>query len=598
MIRVRHLPPRPDLAQLKRQAKELLAAYVAGEPDASAEVQAHYPGADLPRLALHDAQLVLARGYGFDSWPRLKAFVGEASGRTGIKPRELDSPDGDDTWQTILAASTGDVVTLRRLLARDRRLARATYWYTPAIHFAVRDGHVDAVRLLLEGGADPEHSGLHEGLIQMARDRGREEIAQLLERARDGRGRVVPQPTNHAIHKAAALGQLDDTRAMLDADPSLVNLGGREGMTPLHHAVLGGRREMITMLLERGANIHARSSRDFEAIDLALWNKRRGLDAEIARLLLSRGATCDLTTATALGDLAAVRQMLDSDPSRIHETRPSGRRPLSAAVEFEHDDIVRLLLERGVDPRWDEPDAPHGTSVHAAAIRGNLAVMTLLLEHGADPNEDIDSTSPPVTFAATLEIKALLESHGGGVGIYDTSWVEHDDEMLRRLAAAPEQHAHHIGVSFVMSAHRPELLARLLDAGLRMPSVHTSCQGYLVKPDALRLLLAHGMSPDQMNWQHQTLLHWASLHDTPECARILLDAGATMTARDDEYRSTPLAWAARADKPRIVEFLLSRGAPVSLPDDEPWATPLAWAERRGHEEVASMLRMHGATASR
>ena len=71
-----------------------------------------------------------------------------------------------------------------------------------------------------------------------------------------------------------------------------------------------------------------------------------------------------------------------------------------------------------------------------------------------------------------------------------------------------------------------------------------------------------------------------------------------MTARDDDYRSTPLAWAARANKPQMVEFLLSRGAPVNLPDDEPWATPLAWAERRGHQQVASILRAHGATSER
>jgi ankyrin repeat protein len=81
-----------------------------------------------------------------------------------------------------------------------------------------------------------------------------------------------------------------------------------------------------------------------------------------------------------------------------------------------------------------------------------------------------------------------------------------------------------------------------------------------------------------------------------ECAAILLDAGATISARDDEYRSTPLAWAVRNDLPDMVEFLLARGAPTTLPDDEPWATPLAWATRRGHARIAKMLRKAGATA--
>jgi ankyrin repeat protein len=69
------------------------------------------------------------------------------------------------------------------------------------------------------------------------------------------------------------------------------------------------------------------------------------------------------------------------------------------------------------------------------------------------------------------------------------------------------------------------------------------------------------MSLDQMNWQQQTLLHHASTRDASECAAILLDAGATTTARDDEYRSTPLSWAAR----------------------------------RGHQQIASILRAYGAT---
>jgi ankyrin repeat protein len=412
----------------------------------------------------------------------------------------------------------------------------------------------------------------------------------MLEQERERRGRVMAQSADHPIHRAAALGEIDAVRNFLDADATLVNLGARRGITPLHCAVLGARREMVTLLLDRGANIHARNPDDLQAIDFAIWGDRRpSVNVDVVPLLISRGATYDLTVAAALGDLAGVRQMLDDKPSRISETRPNGRRPLSAAVEFGRDDIARLLLERGAHPRWEPAEA-----VHSAARKGNFAMVKLLLEHGADPNEDIDSTDTPTAFAATPEIRALLESHGGGLGLYDTTWIEHDDELLRQVAAAPPDE-HRIGAAFTMSADRPDLLARLLDAGLHMPAVHTSCQGYLLNPAALRTLLAHGMSPDQMNWQHQTLLHHASTQDTSECAAILLDAGATMTARDDEYRSTPLAWAARADKPTMVEFLLSRGAPVILPDDEPWATALAWAERRGHQPIASMLRAHGAT---
>jgi ankyrin repeat protein len=514
-----------------------------------------------------------------------------------IKPVELESAEGNYIWDTLTAAAAGDVPALRRLLDRNPRLAEAEYWYTPAVHFAAREGHVEAVRLLLDSGADPERNGLNDrNLIEMARERSHEPIAQMLERERDRLGRVAAQPADHPIHKAAALGQVDAVRGLLDADATLLNRGSRHGITPLHCAVLGGSHEAVNLLLDRGANIHARNPGDLQAIDFAIWGDRRpSVNDGIVRLLVSRGATYDLTVAAALGDLAGVRQMLDDNPSRISETRPNGRRPLSAAVEFGHDDIARLLLEQGVDPRWEEPDAPHGTSLHKAAVGGSLAMVKLLLDHGADPNEDIDSTSSASVFAATPEIRELIDSRGAELSAYDTSGIEHDDDKLRALAA-DQRDTHRIGAAITMSADRPELLARLLGAGLRMPDVHTSCQGYLVRPDALRTLLAHGMSPDQMNWQHQTLLHHASTADTSECAAILLDAGATITARDDDYRSRPLAWAARANKPKMVEFLLSRGAPVNLPDDEPWATPLAWATRRGHAQIVEMLKAAGASS--
>jgi ankyrin repeat protein len=360
----------------------------------------------------------------------------------------------------------------------------------------------------------------------------------------------------------------------------------------------------VNLLLDRGANIHAvhGSARglagglvhDGHAIDLAIWGGRRqGNNLDIARMLVSRGATYDLTVAAALGDLQRVRRILDDDPSRIRETRPCGRRPLSAAVEFWNDDIARLLLERGADPTWDEPAAPRGTALHSAAARGSLDMVRLLLEHGADPNEDIDSAASPMAFAATAEIRALLQSRGARLDDFDTSGIESEDEALGRLAAAPTN-TYRIGAAFTMSAGRPELLARLHGAGLRMPTIHTACQGYLLNADALRTLLAHGMSPDQMNWQHQTLLHLASTANDSECAAILLDAGATITVRDDEYRSTPLGWAARVNSSAMIEFLLARGAPTNLPDDEPWATPLAWATRRGHSKVVDRLRAAGA----
>ena len=77
----RTLRERPNLDQLRRQAKELVGAFKDGDSGAVAAVNAHYRDADPRTFALHDAQLVIARANGFDSWPKLKAFVDGATVR-------------------------------------------------------------------------------------------------------------------------------------------------------------------------------------------------------------------------------------------------------------------------------------------------------------------------------------------------------------------------------------------------------------------------------------------------------------------------------------------------------------------------------------
>ena len=70
---VRRLPVRPDPDQFHRQAKELLQALHAGDAQAIAELREHHPDPVDPAAAkLADAQLVIARSYGFPSWPRQK----------------------------------------------------------------------------------------------------------------------------------------------------------------------------------------------------------------------------------------------------------------------------------------------------------------------------------------------------------------------------------------------------------------------------------------------------------------------------------------------------------------------------------------------
>src|SRR6516225_10408646 len=109
-----------------------------------------------------------------------------------IRPPDI----ADENWEIIVATATGDALTLSRLLDGDPTLSRRGYFYTPLIHFAVREGHAEIVQMLLDAGADAEWNGYYgESLIEMARERGHDAVAVTLERARDRQGRIPPADT-------------------------------------------------------------------------------------------------------------------------------------------------------------------------------------------------------------------------------------------------------------------------------------------------------------------------------------------------------------------------------------------------------------------
>jgi hypothetical protein len=136
-VPTRALPEYPDLGQLRRQAKELLAAFLAESPATIAEVNELYHGANSLGFALHDAQLVLARAYRFESGPKLKAHV-----------------DGDNLQHLCDVVSRQDLAQARAMLKLRPELAKLSLHGRTAPHFVVFSRSPEMVRLLLEHGAD------------------------------------------------------------------------------------------------------------------------------------------------------------------------------------------------------------------------------------------------------------------------------------------------------------------------------------------------------------------------------------------------------------------------------------------------------------
>src|SRR5688572_6223286 len=92
----RGLPPRPSLEQYKKQAKELVKAFRSGDSAALQRLRAHHPHLARDTFELADAQLVIAREHGIDSWPKFKQEIERAGER--VPPAAWNKAEDANRW--------------------------------------------------------------------------------------------------------------------------------------------------------------------------------------------------------------------------------------------------------------------------------------------------------------------------------------------------------------------------------------------------------------------------------------------------------------------------------------------------------------------
>jgi ankyrin repeat protein len=343
---IRDLPARPSLEHLKKQARQLLRGLLQADPSAADRFQMVQVTHATPAAKLAQAQLVIAREYGFESWANLKAQVGALS---------------DDPVEALTAAiKANDAPLVRQVLARypalkstlDEPLPNYSF-DTPAIVAAVQKDNRDMVDALLAAGADINaRSKWWAGGFGVL-DSSSEELTPYLIK----RGAYVD------IHAAARHGMFERVKELVEGDRALVHARGGDGQTPLHFA---SSVEIAAYLLDHGAEIDARDV-DHESTAAQYMVGIRPRRAEVARYLVARGAQTDILMAAALGDLELVRSLLDENPAVVwvsvsekyfpNQDPNSGghiyvfgfgwsRTAHMLAREFGHQDVFRLLMQR------------------------------------------------------------------------------------------------------------------------------------------------------------------------------------------------------------------------------------------------------------
>jgi hypothetical protein len=423
---VRPLPARPSLAYERKQAKALLRRLRAGDPDALARARARHPGFDTAHPAaarLADAQLVLAREYGFASWPRLVRYY-EAAERLlhRVRRSRASGPGGD-----VLARA------VRHLLARhgagDAQAARQLAAYVPRFYGLRPEAALaatvseDDARLAVArqyGFASWEAAQGSAGGQEKARRQStwegiapeREADAAIAAGDLTALERVVA--THPELLRPGAADADDEAvgRPLVAAAIRHERRLGANAMRPILDwlAARGGDRQRelnaqlcghlhmtadeVRTLLAQGADPHWVAPNGIPVLEHALlryWNGE-AVDVLAARARPRRA----LWIAAGLGDVAGVRAFLDSrgrPTPAARRLRPdfdaAGLAPIPALPEADDEELlVEALL--------------------VAVLNGRTAVIEALAARGAPVNSLLHG-SPLLNIAVGNALTAAVE---------------------------------------------------------------------------------------------------------------------------------------------------------------------------------------------
>ncbi|MDQ3995513.1 MAG: ankyrin repeat domain-containing protein [Gemmatimonadota bacterium] len=324
-------PVRAPLEEYEREAAALLDALTSGDQAAAWRFKWEHPrfrgksvdDVKAATLDLADAQVVVARTHGFEDWPHLVAFTDALQ----------HDPEVARFEAAVEAVISGDVATLRSMLRGDAELVRARSarrHRATLLHYVAANGvengrqktppnAVDVAKLLLEAGAEPD-----------------------------------------------ALADMYDAKC--------TTMSVLVSSSPPAEA--GLQSALAETLLDHGAALEGPGSNWQSALMTALtFGFVRTADA-----LARRGARVDNVAAAAgLGRLDDTARLLPSFDGRSRQIA------LSLAAQHGHADVVGLLLDAGEDPNRYNPDGfhSHATPLHQAIVSGHENVVRLLAERGA-----------------------------------------------------------------------------------------------------------------------------------------------------------------------------------------------------------------------
>jgi len=219
------------------------------------------------------------------------------------------------------------------------------------------------------------------------------------------------------IHQAVKEGKFEVVKKMLEKEPDLVRAVDSEGITPLHLAAEHGRQQIVELLLEKGADVNAKSGFKRTPLHYAASSGHEG----IVGRLMAKGAELNALDSFVLSSIfmaaynghQKIVEMLLSSGIDLNTTEKNSVTLLHAAAMSGNAELVKMLLAKGIDRNIRNSYGK--TPLHFAASRGREAVVKLLIDRGSDLNlKSLDGRTPLQTAmdCGQQEIVELLKARG------------------------------------------------------------------------------------------------------------------------------------------------------------------------------------------
>ncbi|XP_031426376.1 tankyrase, TRF1-interacting ankyrin-related ADP-ribose polymerase b [Clupea harengus] len=586
-------------------------------------------------------------------------------GSGATSPGEGVCATGGAFRELFEACRNGDVSRVKRLVdsvnvnAKDMAGRKST-----PLHFAAGFGRKDVVEHLLQTGANV-HSRDDGGLIPLhnACSFGHAEVVSLL--LCQGADPNARDNWNYTpLHEAAIKGKIDVCIVLLQhgADPNIRNTDGKSALDladPSAKAVLTGEYKKDELL-------EAARSGNEEKLMALLTPLNVNCHASDGRKSTSQKMLSTPLHLAAGYNRVRIVQLLLQYGADVHAKDKGGLVPLHNACSYGHYEVTELLLKHGACV--NAMDLWQFTPLHEAASKNRVEVCSLLLSHGADPTLANCHSKSAVDMAPTAELKERLTYEFKGHSLLQAAREADMAKVKKTLALEiisfkhPQTHETALHCS-VASPHpkRKQVTELLLRKGTNvneknkdfMTPFHVAAER--AHNDVLEVLQKHGAKVNALDTLGQTALHRAALAGHLQTCRLLLSYGAdpaivslqgftaaqmgneavqqilneniptrnsdvdyrfleaakagdldtvkqlcspqNVNCRDLEGRhSTPLHFAAGYNRVAVVEYLLHHGADVHA-KDKGGLVPLHNACSYGHYEVAELLVRHGASVN-